>query len=122
MTADSETQKPLVSITLSVYNGEKYIDRTIRLLELYLSRSPHPFEIIVVDNGSNDGTRFKALKTSQLYDNVKVVGYKRNRGKGVAFLYDYMYSRGDIIVLFDSDLDIPPKQILLMLKAIERKS
>ncbi|MEB3755325.1 MAG: glycosyltransferase [Desulfurococcales archaeon] len=111
----------LISIIMPVYNGESYIAYSIHTVSEFLKHYNLPHEIIIVDDGSRDNTRNKALKTSKDHQNIKVVGYKQNHGKGVAFLYGYKHSKGNILVLFDSDLDIPPEQIPILL-AVMRKT
>jgi len=109
----------LISIIMPVFDGSSYISRSIHAVSELLKYYSFPYEIVIVDDGSRDGTRFKALEIASRYDNVRVVGYDRNLGKGAAFLYGYRYSRGDVMVLFDADLDIPPQQIPLLLAVME---
>ncbi len=110
----------LVSVVMPVFNGEQYIGRSIHAVSALLERYGIPFEIVVVDDGSRDNTRLRALEAASRYPNVRVVGYGRNRGKGAAFLYGYRHSRGDVVVLFDADLDIPPQQIPVLLAVMRR--
>jgi len=109
-----ETPK-LVSIVMPVYNGERYISGSIRAVVKTLTRYGIPHEVVVVDDGSSDGTRSKALEVAAEHPNIKVVGHARNHGKGAAFLHGYRHSQGDVIVLFDADLDVPPQQIPVLL-------
>lgn len=109
----------LVSIVMPVFNGENYIARNIMRAKSIMDRQKYPYEIIVVDDGSRDETRREALKATRLYCNVKVVGFRKNKGKAAAFLYGYKVSRGDLIVLLDADLDVPPRQIDVLLAALE---
>jgi len=110
----------LISIIMPVYNGENYIGMSIKVIHNYLNSWGLPHEIIVVDDGSNDSTREVALRTASKLRNVRVVGYGRNKGKGAAFIYGYRHSRGDVVVLFDADLDIPPEQIPILLTIMRR--
>ncbi len=114
------TRLETVSIIMPTYNGESYIDKTIRTVSKTLQKYAFPYEIIVVDDGSQDNTMDKAIKTSLTNPQVKVVGYKENQGKGTAFFYGYKHSRGSIIVLFDSDLDIHPEQIPLLIAVMKK--
>jgi len=109
-----------VSIIMPVYNGERYIAKSIEKVSLYMDKLGIPYEIIVVDDGSTDNTYERAIANSK--DGVRVVRYPVNKGKGYAFLYGALRSEGERIVLFDSDLDIPLYQISILLKIIERKN
>ena len=109
----------LVSIIMPVFNGEEYIEDSINVVSQYLKSYDIPFEIIVVDDGSKDKTYQKAVAAARKYKNVRVVRCPLNRGKGAAFLHGYRYSRGDIVILFDADLDIPPEQITVLLSAMK---
>jgi len=108
--------RPLISVIMPVYNGSSYIGESIRRVTSYMEELGVPYEVIVVDDGSEDGTRTKALK--HVSSRVRVLGYDHNRGKGYAFIHGALRSRGDIIVLLDSDLDVPPQQVSTLLQAI----
>ncbi|MFN4244910.1 MAG: glycosyltransferase family 2 protein [Brevinematia bacterium] len=105
-----------LSVIMPVFNGEKYIVantfRVEEVLKSYVSRKLiDDYEIIVVDDGSNDNT-LKLLKEN-FKDNLKVIIVENvfNQGKGFAFKNGFFSSSGDVIVMIDSDLDIPPEQI-----------
>ena len=77
------------------------------------------YEVIVVDDGSEDSTRSKALQCAVLDDHVKVVSHPRNLGKGAAVKTGFQHSTGDLVVFIDSDLEIPPELIPAYLKALK---
>jgi len=68
------------------------------------------YEIILVDDGSDDNT----LKEAKLVKSKKlrVISYKPNKGKGYALKYGFQYAKGDLITFVDSDLEIHPRQLL----------
>ena len=109
-----------VSIVMPVYNGEDFISESIRRVSETMEKLGIPYEVVVVDDGSSDSTRRRAMEAAAKHPNVKVVGYPYNLGKGAAFLYGYKHSKGDIIVLLDADLDIPPQQVPLLLRVMKR--
>ena len=109
--------KPEVTIIMPVYNGERYIAESIKRVMNYMERLSRPYEIIVVDDGSTDGTYRAALKSAN--ERVRIVRYKKNRGKGYAFISGVLRSKGDIILLFDADLDVPLRQINMLLRVME---
>ena len=77
------------------------------------------YEVVVVDDGSPDETYAAALGVSD-GERIKVVRHARNLGKGAAFMTGFKHSSGDVIVLIDGDLDVPPKQIALLLEGVRR--
>lgn len=87
---------PKISILVPAYNEEKVIARTIEgLLE-----APYPDkEIIIIDDGSKDGT----LKIANTYKNKVKVLHKENGGKASALNYGIAFTKGEIIVIVDAD-------------------
>jgi len=69
------------------------------------------YEVIVVDDGSNDGTYEKALSSAEEHETVRVFGYKEHMGKGHALRYGFQFARGDLVVFLDADSDLSPSHI-----------
>lgn len=82
------------------------IDRTVAAL-----RDVPAADIIVCDDGSTDGCRAAAERAAERHENVRVVGYADNRGKGAALQEGFTASDGAIVVFLDADLDLPPEQV-----------
>jgi glycosyltransferase involved in cell wall biosynthesis len=70
-----------------------------------------PYEIVVVDDGSSDNTRSKAICYSLYNKEVRVFGYNKNSGKGFAIKTGFRKAKGDAVIFFDSDSDIDPNQV-----------
>jgi glycosyltransferase involved in cell wall biosynthesis len=68
-------------------------------------------EIVVVDDGSTDGTLACADRAAARHPNVQTIGYPANRGKGGALQAGFAVSTGDPVVFLDGDLDLPPEQV-----------
>jgi hypothetical protein len=88
---------PRVSVIIAAYNEELRIEQTL----LSLLDSGFPCQIIVVDDGSTDGTR-RIL--GRYRDHVRVIEHERNRGKGAAIATGLKAASGDIIVFLDAHL------------------
>ncbi len=109
-----------MSFVLPAYNEEQIIESTLSKLNSNFSTKETPYEIVVIDDGSKDNTRNKALCYSTLNSQVKVLGYNKNEGKGYAITQGFKESKGDAIILFDSDSDIDPRQIQYFLDLLKK--
>ncbi|MFH1127402.1 MAG: glycosyltransferase [archaeon] len=94
---------------MPAYMKEDVIKIALFETEKVLKTFGMPYEIIVVDDGSKDQTRKKASGYKSKH--VKVVGYKKNRGKGAALKYGFKYAKGDLIAFIDADTDLRPDQL-----------
>lgn len=101
------------SIILCAYNEGQVIAESMKEVEKVMDEYDTKYEIIVVDDGSTDDTRQKALeyKNANHNERLKVLGYDRNRGKGSAIKYGFAHSSGRKIVFIDGDLGVSPKHI-----------
>ncbi|MEM3737137.1 MAG: glycosyltransferase [Candidatus Bathyarchaeia archaeon] len=105
-----------VSVIIPAYNEEVNIKRAISEVDEVLSREGVSYEIIVVDDGSNDATYSLALGTT-----AKVIRHKVNQGKGAAVRTGIEASVGKIIVIQDADLTIPARFISTLLRRIKQE-
>jgi glycosyltransferase involved in cell wall biosynthesis len=95
-----------VSVIIPCYNEKELLARLISLVK----ESPvDDKEIILVDDGSNDGTR-KMIKATLEKEVDKVVYHERNMGKGVAIKSGLQNVSGDIVIIQDADLEYDPME------------
>lgn len=105
----------MISIIVPVYNEEENIGKTLRELKETLRKLTH-FEIIVVNDGSTDGT----LKVLSETVGIKTISYPENRGKGFALRKGIMQAKGQIIGFIDGDGEISPQFISRFYEEIEK--
>jgi dolichol-phosphate mannosyltransferase len=106
-----------VSVIVPVYNEVAHVDELLRAIYA----SPVKKEIIIVDDGSTDGTREK-LQAMPLADinNVTVVFHEKNCGKGAAIRTGLQYARGEYVLIQDSDLEYDPQDYPALLRPLEQ--
>ena len=103
-----------LSVLIPVYNEAQTIDEILRLVAAERTQK----EIIVVDDGSTDGTREK-LAAWHGRDGVRVIFHDRNLGKGRAVRTAMDAAEGDVLIIQDADLEYDPGEYPLLLKPIE---
>ncbi len=106
----------LLSIIVPVFNEVRTIRQVLdRLLEIDL---PVSREILVVDDGSTDGTR-DVLKTAlEAGLRIEVIEAVRNAGKGSAIRLGLTQARGSIVAIQDADLELDPQQLAVLVAPI----
>jgi glycosyltransferase involved in cell wall biosynthesis len=106
--------KACVSVIVPVYNEAAHLDKLLQAIHA----SPVKKEIIIVDDGSTDGTREK-LQAKPPMDGVTVVFHEKNCGKGAAIRTALAYARGEYILIQDSDLEYDPQDYPALIAPLE---
>ena len=102
----------MLSILMPVYNERFTVGRAID--EVLSTELPVDFELVVVDDGSTDGTR-EILERFDWPDNARLYHHEANRGKGAAVQTALQHARGDIATIFDADLEYDPADLALLM-------
>ena len=103
-----------LSILIPVYNEIKTIEKIIQKVK---EQEIRKIQIIVVDDGSTDGTR-EFLKKSLFKKVDKIIYHKKNKGKGAAIRSAQKKIIGDIVIIQDADLEYDPKDYKKLIKPI----
>lgn len=103
----------LLSVLIPAYNEINNIQNILNKI----GEVDIPMEIIVVDDGSTDGTR--ELLNTLKSDKIKVVFHEKNQGKGGAIRTAIANSKGDIIIIQDADLEYDPQDYYKLIPLIE---
>lgn len=105
--------QPLVSVVVPAYNEEKVLESCIT--SIVGSGYPN-LEVIVVDDGSSDGTRAIAEELASRYSQMRYI-YQENAGKGAALNHGYRASAGEFLLFIDADSVFTPDTVPAMLRA-----
>ena len=97
-----------LTIAVPVYNERERVGAALK--ELLSTPLPVESEVIVVDDGSTDGT-WEQLAMMPLPEHVRLIRHKRNRGKGAALRTALEAASGDVYVPFDADLEYDPSDL-----------
>lgn len=101
----------LISIVIPIYNEEKNISSLYIELKKVLDNINFKWELILVNDGSKDGSIIELEKLVRADSKVKVLDFSRNFGKEAATTAGCHFSRGDAVVTMDADLQHPPEVI-----------
>lgn len=114
-----EIMKETLSILIPVFNEEENILPLYERLTKALQKTDRPYEILFIDDGSSDGSLELLLDITQKNPNVKVISFSRNFGQTAALSAGIDFSRGEILIPMDGDLQNDPEDILSLLQKIE---
>lgn len=108
-----------LSIIIPAFNEQKTISEVIDRV----AATPYEKEVIVVDDGSSDGTRAYLEEIRQRakadgHGDIKIIFHEKNMGKGAAIRTGLKHAQGDIIIIQDADLEYDPKDYPNLLEPI----
>src|SRR5439155_2056295 len=113
--------RPLLTVVVPVYNGGDEVTDNVGTIQRAVEAGlpGQSIEVVVVSDGSVDGTRERLLEARS--EAVRVIHYDRNLGKGYAVKAGALAARGDWVALVDADLDLDPASIPIYLEVARRE-
>lgn len=113
-----EKEKINLSIIMPAYNEGLHIFDNLKKVVSTIKNKQ--FEIIVVDDGSEDNTYKESQRAAKLFKNIKPIRIKKNQGKGASLFYGFQKSKGKLIAFLDADLEISPKYLVKLLAVMNK--
>lgn len=111
-------KRKLLTVITPCYNEEETVELFYEELSKYLPCIDMDYEILFVDDGSKDKTLEKCKKLKEKDNRIKVISFSRNFGKEAAMYAGLSESKGDYVVLMDTDLQDPPYLLPSMVLAL----
>ena len=108
-----QSSNPLISVVIPAFNEQANIAEVLAQTESTLDSLNLPYEVIVVNDGSNDNTKRYASNNG-----AKLISYNVNRGKGYAMRVGFAQAKGKILVTIDADGSFKPNEIPRMIKPL----
>ncbi|PIV26700.1 MAG: glycosyltransferase, partial [Anaerolineae bacterium CG03_land_8_20_14_0_80_58_20] len=112
MHSKRSTLKITYSIIAPIYNEIENIPELYCRVTEVMQSAREPWELILVDDGSTDGSTEKIRELAKADKHVRPVIFARNFGHQVAITAGWDYARGEAVVIIDADLQDPPEVIL----------
>nr|MBI5455856.1 glycosyltransferase family 2 protein [Candidatus Levybacteria bacterium] len=101
----------MVSAVIPAYNERESLEAFFKVLIPNLSKLDKDYEVIFVDDGSTDNTLEILKKFEKENKNVRILSFRKNRGKAEVLTSGFKASRGDLVVTLDADLQDRPEEI-----------
>jgi dolichol-phosphate mannosyltransferase len=109
------TEKLTITIIAPIYNEIGNLDELYRRMVETMDKAGQVWELVLVDDGSTDGSTKRIRELAAKDARVRPVIFARNFGHQIAVTAGLDYSRGDAVVIIDSDLQDPPEVVLQLI-------
>ena len=120
-TSTPTAARPDVSVVIPAFNEARRIQTTLAAVREYLAGQRYQSELLIVDDGSRDGTSEVVLRAARRFGpgtTVRVVRHARNLGKGAAVRSGCLAARGRFVVYMDADQAVPVEEVGRVVQAL----
>lgn len=116
-----KNSKKLLTVITPCYNEEQTVDLFYNELKKNLIKLSYDYEILFVNDGSKDKTVENCKKLKKKDKKIKIISFSRNFGKEAAMYAGLIESKGDYVVIMDTDLQDPPALLPKMLDTVTKE-
>jgi glycosyltransferase involved in cell wall biosynthesis len=109
-----------ISIVVPIYNERDSLEPLVKALHSTLAGGKRTYEILLVDDGSTDGSWEEEVRLSRAYPALRIIRFRRNFGQTAAISAGFHHARGEIIVTLDADLQNDPADIPRLIERMEK--
>jgi glycosyltransferase involved in cell wall biosynthesis len=113
-------QSKTISIVVPIYNEASNVAPLYEAIKSIIKKIPHTFELIFVDDGSDDDSLKRIKNVAKKDKKVRIVGLARNFGKEIAVTAGLHAAKGDAALIMDADLQHPPELVPQFVKEWEQ--
>jgi glycosyltransferase involved in cell wall biosynthesis len=100
-----------LSIVISLYNEEESLSELVSWIEKVMDKEGYRYEVIMIDDGSTDGSWGLIKKLSEKNSNIRGISFRRNYGKSAALFHGFKAAEGRVTITMDADLQDSPEEI-----------
>ena len=107
----TDNYKKDLSIIISLFNEEESLSELVEWIEKVMLKEGYSYELIMVDDGSRDGSWKKIKELAERNKEIRAVSFRRNYGKSAALFTGFNLAEGRVVVTMDADLQDSPEEI-----------
>ncbi|MFA6200157.1 MAG: glycosyltransferase family 2 protein [Bacteroidales bacterium] len=100
-----------ISIIVPLFNEEESLPHLIEWIEKVMDRDGYSYEVLLIDDGSSDGSWGVVEQLSEKNKNIKGIKFRRNYGKSAALNVGFEHCKGEVVITMDADLQDSPDEI-----------
>lgn len=107
-----------ISIVVSLYNENESLPELVSWISSVMAREKYEYELILVDDGSKDGSWDTILKLAEGNSSIRGIRFRRNYGKSAALYHGFDAAEGRVVITMDADLQDSPEEIPEMYRMV----